>query len=435
MSAGRSLSGVAILALLGVYGYRTVTGFLAGTAFERGHVLYNAGTYGYALPELDRSRAGALTMRAVRMAAQARMDKWEFDVRYKGHTGADRDLLSQAAELFLECRCIAPASATSWDGLAHVYDSLEWIGRERRALAPLQPAASPWDRVGRNGRVALGMMRGALHRWPNWFRFHDRYAIALWRYGLEDRAREAVAEAARALPVYVRHRFAWEPGLPPWFAEDFAIASRGALGQLQVLPRTVHWIDLGKLERRLGAHDRAIEALTEALERGGDALNRAEASFHLGLALIDAGRPAEGRPHLQAAAEHPAFRGEALLSLAGISERSGELAEALEHLRELRWERPQSLEPCLDFARVSRELGDWRAAEEALLWARLTHPDDTRPYVALVEGYIAEGDLAAARSIVRELEVVPDSSPAVARLEKLIAEAAQARTGEDASSG
>jgi len=408
MSPRRSAQIALLVALFGVYGYRTVEGLRAGWAFDLGHLLRNQGSYVEAVRRLERAAVGANRVPALLMAGEVRLDLWEQQVRRRGPLGADDENLVRAAADFLNCRCQAPTARRSWKGLGEVYDAVEWIGREARAETPYVPAEDPWARVGRPGRVAVGLLQGALDTAPSWSRLHDRLALTLWNYGLEQPAREAVRESARALPVYYRHPYHKVPELPAWVAQEFADASREMLGRVPLFPRSEHLIDLGKLERQIGANVRAIEALSEALDGAGDAVRRAEAAFHLGLAYLAIGRYDEARFHLRTALEHPSFRASALRSLAGIAKHLGQHEIALEHLRHLRWEQPGELWPCLEFARVARRVarltGDWAAALEALRWAKLKHGSDPRPYVELAQTHLEMNKPGDATAVVNELE-------------------------------
>ena len=154
------------------------------------------------------------------------------------------------------------------------------------------------------------------------------------------------------------------------------------LGQVPLYPRNSQLLDLGKLERRIGANARAIEALQEVLAADEDSIRNAEASFHLGLALVAEQRDDEGKHYLEAALEHPAFRVSALRNLAILAEDQGDSRQALEYLRRLRWELPDELWPCLQFAEVARNVKDFAAALESLRWATLRHGSDPLPFVA-----------------------------------------------------
>jgi tetratricopeptide (TPR) repeat protein len=430
VSGGRWVHWLLIAALLGVYGYRAVDGVRGGWAFAQGHLLRNLGNYPGAVPRLESGAVGANKLRALRMAAEVRLDMWEREVRRRGALGADAEILVKAGEGFLTCRCIAPAARRCWKGIGEVYDALEWIGRERRSETPYVPPEHAWERVGRPGRVAVGMLRIALDTSPNWGRLHDKLALTLWNYGLEDLAREAVRRSAQVLPIFYRHPYYKIPELPEWVPAEFALASREVLGEVPLISRTAHLIDLGKLERRIGANDRAIDALQEALAAGGDELRRAEASFHLGLALVAAGRPDEGRTYLIAAREHPVFRVSALRSLANVAESAGEFDEALDYLRRLRRELPDELWPCLKFAEVAELVGDWPAALESLRWAKLKHPGDPQPYVALAQAHIAMGDTTAATTVADELrDVVGEEEPVLVNLRRQIEASSETSRG------
>jgi tetratricopeptide (TPR) repeat protein len=410
-----------IAALLGAYGYRAASGIRGGWAFDRGHLLRNKGDYTESVARLDGAAVGANTVRALVMAGEVRIDEWEAEVRRRGALGADPTVLVAAAADFLACRCAAPTERRAWKGLGEVYDAIEWIGRERRAETPYVSAVDPWVRIGRPGRIALGMLRATLEVSPNWGHLYDRLALTLWNYGLDDAAREAVRQSARVLPIFYRHPYHKIPELPDWVDREFAVASREVLGEVPFFPRSGHLVDLGQLERRIGATDRAIEAFQEALAAGDHKLKRAEASFHLGLALADRGRHEEARVHLNASREHPVFRISALRGLVNSAEALGEYDVALGYLRRLRWEQPSELWPCLKFADLAERTGDWPAALESLRWAKLKHPEDPRPYIALVEAHLAMGDSPAATTVVAELaEVVGADRAEVADLRRKI---------------
>ena len=404
MSPPRALVLLLSTLLIGVYGYRTVIGFPATWALERGHRLRNSRVYKAASPWLESAAVGSNRTRALLMAGEARWTRWKRQVRRRGAVGADLDSLVLAADDYLRCQCGAPASRQAWLGLGDVYHALERIGRERRATLPYLPHPDPWSRVGRPGRVAIGMTRRALEVAPYWSRVHDRLALTLWSYGIDNEARKAVRASARSLPLYFRHTYIRRPELPGWFAREFADASWEVLGQVRLFPRTRHLIELGKLERRNGADGRAVEALREALGGRTSALMRAEISYHLGLALLDEGSEEEGRAYLRETSENPVFRVGSLRSLASWAQAADRDAEALEYLRSLRREDPGKLGYSLEFAEVARRLEDWPAALESLKWARIRHPADPRPYRGLVETYLMMDDLGSANAVAQELE-------------------------------
>jgi tetratricopeptide (TPR) repeat protein len=422
MNARRALSLPLIALLLGTFGVRAYQGIRGGWELDRGHLLRNKGIYEEAAPRLESAAVGHNTRTALLMAGEARLDLWEKQVRRRGSLGADPQELVAAGRDFLTCRCVAPAARRHWKGLGEVYDAMEWMARERRSEQGWVPREHAWAGVGHWGRVAVGMLRVALDTSPNWGRLHDRLALTLWNYGLDEDAREAVRSSARVLPIYYRHPYHEIPELPDWVAGEFAAASREVLGQVPLFPRHGHLIDLGKLERRLGANERAIAVLEEALAAGGDRLRVAEASFHLGLAQVAAERFDEGQRHLELALEHPVFRVSALRSLATLAARRGDDATAIGHLRRLRWEQPGELWPCLEFAVVAARMEDWPAAIESLRWARLKHSRDPRPVLELARIHLAMGDRNSASSMAGELErMLGEDAPECSSLRREIA--------------
>jgi len=409
MKLGRLPALLVAVGLVVPFGYRAIDGIRVSWLLEAGTSRYRGLDYEGAVPLLERAAVGAERLRARRLAAEACLEQWERQIDELSPPAADRTLLVRAARGFLECRCIAPASRRSWEGLAEVYDYLEWTGRERRSLSPFPAGRHPWSRVGRAGRISVGMIRGGLELAPHWYLLLDDLAITLWSYGLEPEAREAVRASALSLPLYVRHTYDKQDEPPAWLLDVFTEASRETVGRVPLLSSVTHWIDLGKLELRRGNPAAAARDLARALSEGADSIERAEARYHLGLALFALGRDREGRANLEAAVEHPALRVAALRDLARAAERAGDLESALAHLRRLRQEQPRDLVSCLEFARVAAAVENWPAAIEALSWARIVHPRDPRPHVALATAQLAQGDVAAAAAVLRDVETWLDA--------------------------
>lgn len=390
-------------ALFGVYGYRAVVGIRAGLRFDRAQWLYGYTDYAAAIPILDEVSIGSNRLHAARLAAEARLELWEADLERGGALAADPELLRRAGEAFLVCRCIAPASRRSWEGLAEVYGHMEWTGREARSLESFDPSLHGWQRVGRPGRIAIGMIRGGLRMAPNWFALLDDLASKLWAFGIEDEAEQALRAAALSLPLHQWHRLPAEQ--PQRMLDIFAEASHEVVGQVALIRTSEHLLDLAKLDLLRGRSDLAVESLTRALEERTDDLATAEIEYYLGTALLGRGEVAEGRRRLLSAARHPAFRRGAMQDLARHAESTGDFASALEFLRRLRQDEPRDLGLCMSFARVAREVGDWPAVVDTLRWACLVHPTDPLPHLELVRAHIETGNIAAAESLLHEIEV------------------------------
>lgn len=404
MSLRRVAALVLGLALVGAYGYRAYVGIGAGWHWHDGMHEMLSRQYGDAVVAFEQASVGFNQYDAQRRTGDARIDVWEIESRRGGPMGADPLLLQETARDYMNALCSAPAARHPWMGLALVYEKLEWIGRERRSEQPFVTGIEPWSRVGRSGRISIGMARQAVAASPNWYLYHDWLAETYWVFGLEPESREEVRRSAQALPLYFRHEFAGGTSLPAWALRLFFETSREAVGKTPLLPRANHLVDLGKQARGHAAYEDAIEVLTEALDVARDSLIRAEAHFHLGLSLVALGRDAEGREQLTLASEHPVFHEPALRNLVLAAEQVDDYAGALIYLRELRRQKPRNIDYCLRSARLARSIQDWPVAIEALQWAKIVAPTDPRPYLALVETYLEMGDLTSARSAFRDVD-------------------------------
>lgn len=418
----RAVAGLLAVALVAGYGYRAVQGIRSGFRFDEAQWLYRVREYEAAIPILERVAVGSNRLHATRLTAESRVELWDAAVDVGGPLAADRRLLLAAAEGFLRCRCIAPASRRSWEGLAEVYGQMEWVGREERAIEAFDPELEGWERVGRPGRISIGMIRGGLRMAPNWHTLLDDLAVTLWAYGIDDEAHEAVRAAALALPLYGWHSFYRIPDAvrPDWMEQTFVDASREVLGRVPLVPPAIQLTDLGKVELGRGEYGGAVEAFEQALDRRNDVLKRAEIEFYLGISLLQLGREKEGRARLLSASENPAFRIGSFQNLASHAEATGDLRSALEYLRRLRQEDPRNLEACLNFARVAALLEDWPAVVEALRWAQLVHPEDPRPQIAMVRAQLDMGEVSTAASLLREIAQTREPSAEIAELRRRI---------------
>lgn len=404
MSGQRIVALVLGLALVGFYGYRAVTGIVAGRAWDDGIHQMLSRDYIEAVPAFEKAALGFNRYDMQRRTGDARIDIWEREARRGGPFGAQTLLLEQTAQDYMSALCTAPAARHPWLGLALVYHKLEWMGRERRSEQGFDAGVEPWSRVGRSGRVAIGLGRRAIEASPNSYLQHDWLAAVYWLNGLEPEFREAVRRSALALPLFFRHEFVNETDLPDWTLDLFFETSRQAVGATPLLPRASHLVDLGKQARGRGVHEDAVEVLNEAITEARDPLVLAEARFNLGLSLVALGRDVDGREQLALASEHPVFHEPALRNLASAAEKVEDFAGALVYLRELRREKPRNLGYCLRAARLARSIQEWPVALEALQWAKIIEPSDPRPYLGLIETYLEMGDLTSARTVLRDLD-------------------------------
>jgi tetratricopeptide (TPR) repeat protein len=263
----------------------------------------------------------------------------------------------------------------------------------------------------------------AIEREPMLYAFHDQLAFIYMNYDLHDKSLEAVRQSARVLPLFRFHSYVGLDPIPADLLTAFAEASREALGKTPFVRPALHLIALGRVELRRGELLQAERDLREALAVPGEQLNRAEAYYYLGKALLEQGRMEEALEALHESATHPNFEAASLATQAEIAEREGRLADALELLTRCRRLRPRSLGYLLVYARVARAMEEWKKAEAALKWGIVAHPTETGPVKALVTTYIEMGDLGEAELALEDLKRMGGSSQETLRLADAIARA------------
>jgi tetratricopeptide (TPR) repeat protein len=404
------------LALLLLYGGRTVTGWIGGVAYSKGSRLASAGRFERALPEIERGALGPERAAMLWLAGEARLGHYQARV-VEGATEEELDeLLRGAFSNHSEAITLSPASGWYWSSLADVYHQ-----RERRFLyrfgRPLDLLGQDrWAFVGRDGRIALGMMRMAIEREPTQYVFLDQIAFALLDYGMREQALEAVRESARVQPSFGMHAYGSLDPLPGDVLDAFTEGARSALGKTPLMPRVIHLLALGRLELRRGNATQAERDLREAVEIPGTGLNRADALYRLGQALQMQARYDEAIEAFLEAETDPIFEPLGIRARAAIAEERGELELSLKLLRRARRLRPAEIDYALTYARIAIEYGrlDW--AEESLRWARTKHPRDPRPLRMLIGLRLEQRDGSGAESLRRELERLENPSPAAASL-------------------
>jgi O-antigen ligase len=179
-----------------------------------------------------------------------------------------------------------------------------------RAITTSPASGGPWAKLGkvyrRGGRpdLAIGMTRVAIEREPANFVYHDRLATMLWELDLVEPALAAVRRSARVQPVFRYHSYKRYDPVPEPIVDAFAAGSREALGHAPYLRRARHLIALGRVELRRGNLGQAEADLRAAQHVPGDAINRAEAHYYLGLVMTRQGRYAEALENLELARKH-----------------------------------------------------------------------------------------------------------------------------------
>lgn len=407
-------------ALIALFGARAAVGLAGGFNFARGKRLAAYGRWEQAVPYLEGAAVGANRRWANWLLGQARGYIWE-DRFAAGAPWEELETIhSRASEELTEGITISPASGWYWGDLAYLYHQRERALSERDGYPLELLGADREAAVGRDGRVALGMMRIALQREPVLYPLYDQLALMYLDYGLEERSLQEVRRSAMVQPVFKFHYYiALEP-LPPAVLDAFAEGSREALGRTPFIRRVLHYLALGRVELMRGELQQAEEDLRSALDLPGEEMNRAEAHYYLGLVLTRQGRLEEAGPALEKAGTHPNFAAAAAAGRAVIAEREGRLEEALELLGRARRIKPRHLGHLLEFARIARELEEWQQAEAALKWGLVVHPHEPGPVRSLVTTYIGMGRLSEAEMALGALAELEGQSSSVRQLRAAI---------------
>jgi tetratricopeptide (TPR) repeat protein len=408
----------------GVFLTRAAIGVPAAWAYRRGQSLELGARYAEAGEFLDRGAFGSNRVEALWRAGRSRLELWD-SLPTADRAGRHGDeALRAAAERFLAGRAASPGSAWFTSALGEVYARRETMARSRRVFDLEALSSGPWAVLGDDGRIAIGLARTAIAREPNRFELRDQLVLFLEANGLREDALKAMADSARVLPDFMAHAdFSYET-LPRDLVEMFWTSERAVSPEdAPLLPRGRWLVSSGQLGRRLGHLDEAEQDLRAALQMPGTKVAHAEASFHLGLVLMDRGRFDEAETLLARAAREPVFGPGVAGTRAHIAVLRERWPEALEQLREARRLQPRELWILLEFSRVAQKMKSWDQAEESLRWAMLVHPEDPAPHRALVEMFLAKGEKDLARRELDEYVRSYGTTDDGVRLERLLAEA------------
>jgi len=381
-----------------VFTARAAVGLPSAWSYAEGRAAERAGRYAVAGPMIDRGAIGANRADALWRAGRTRLELWETLAASDRGGTAGADALRTSVERFLAGRVESPGSAWFVAALGDAYARRERGARIQRVPNLATLARGPWALVGDDGRIAIGLARAAIEREPSRSELRDQLVLVLESNGLHTEALEAMAESARVLPDFGAHpQFSVET-LPRDLVETFWRASQALdPAEAPLLERVRFLLSLGQLGRRLGHLDEAEHDLRAALHTPASKISIAEVAFHLGLVLVDLGRPDEAEGMLARADREPVFRPGVAMTRARILAARGRWTEALDRLREARQLEPRELWVLLEFSLVAQRAKAWDQAEEALRWAILSHRNDPSPYLALVEMFLARGERESAR--------------------------------------
>lgn len=411
------------IALIVVYGVRASTGIVGGVAHARGSLQAGEGRFRDALATLEWAVNSQDPAAMHWLRGEVRHGLWTELMDEGGRSPVTDDVLVAAFNDYTQAVAVSPASGWYVANLAELYQECE---RQERAKQPTSLELldlGPWALVGRSGRVAIGLSRIAIQREANTYGLHDELALIFDENGLEELTLDAVREAARIQPIYYLHPFRDMDPAPTGLLAAFAEGSRAALGQAPLLERVAHLTALGRVEILRGEYVQAEADLRAALEGPIEELNRAEANFYLGSALMEQGRFEDAWEPLESAAEHPNMRIRSISTQALIAERTDRPELAMDLARELFRLEPRNLVYTLELARLARQAEAWDRAEDALIWARQIHPQDLRVRRELVRFYIQRENYTEARRALTEFEEYGAEAYEVRRLRDMIATA------------
>lgn len=420
MSPRRVAAILAAVFLAALYGVRAVTGIRSGLGYPRAVPLAARADYDAALDRLVRAGAGFDRFEALWLRGQVRLGLWDRLAAREGAAAADPSPLRSAAQDFLDAGGACPPSAWPLTGLAEVYQRLGRKARLRGAVDMAVLDEDSWRRLDRREAVALGLARMATEREPMVFHHWDAVVKLCLRFDLHDAARQAVASSAAVQPAPLFHADLDFDAMPRDLAAAFADASRASIGKAPLLSPERHRLFLGQLELRLGRLDLAEADFRAAHDEPGDALNKAEDRYFLGIVLAAKGDTGGAERAFDEAARHPVFVGPTLVERASILEREGRLAEALDVLQELRRLEPRQASYALRSADLARRLGNLDRAEEALRWAIVVEPENPAARVALVEVLVAEEKTGAAKAALDDFELRIPGHSELERLRTLL---------------
>ena len=408
--------------IAGLFVVRAATGVPAGWAYAHGRVLEAAARFAEAGPLMDRAAVGGILTRALWLAGRARMKSWSRLPAGEAHGAIGDEMLRVAAVRFLTARAASPGSAWFTAALGDVYARRDSSARAIRVVDLETLARGPWGLLGDDGRIAIGLARAAIDREPTNFDYRDQLVFLLEESGLHGDALRAMDESARVLPDFEAHPDFFFEELGTELVETFWRTSRAVEPRdAPFLPPERKLLSSAILGRRLGHLAEAEQDLRSALNEPSTKLSRAEVAFHLGLVLVDLGRPDEAETMLALAVREPVFGPGVAGTRARIAAKRGRWPEALAQLREARRLQPRELWVLLEFARVAQKAESWDQAEESLRWAILVHPEDPAPRLAMVEMFWAKGEKERARGALDEYIAVFGRTEDASRMEQVLA--------------
>jgi tetratricopeptide (TPR) repeat protein len=400
-----------------VFAVRAVSGTIAGLSYSKGRALATIGQQEErALAYLERAEVGELAPIAHWLESGVRMELWQESIEGGAEPEEVTALLSTALEDAGAALASSPASGWYWMALGNLYHQAERLSRHRQGVPLKVLDQDRWSYVGRPGRVAIGLMRIALTREPNWYTFHDQLAYVYYDYRMQPETLDAVYRSALTLPVYELHPYRTLRPPDPEIVDAFARGAVDSLGKVPWLRPVLHRIALGRLEVRRENWIDAETHLRIALSEATIALNVAEIHYNLGLSLIGQERFDEARDSLTIAESQSPIEPYAVVARADLAARLADWTEATNLLLRARRLAPDRLDVSLKLARAAQHAGQTDLAVFTLREASRRHPDNREPRIELARLFIDEGNEPKAREVLADLERLAPQHPSVQQI-------------------
>jgi len=203
MKRRKSVGAFGFAALVVVfYGVRAVTGIVGGAAYARGSEAAGNGEFKAARDYLEWAILPQDPAALPWLRGQVLQGMWELIFEESGRTARGDELLVEAHHQYTAAVAASPVSGWYWTDLAGVYQTQELMERAEQPISLGSIDDDPWARVGRPGRIAIGLCRKGIAREPNAYGLHDLLTMTLIESGLDDLALDAVKESAKIQPIY-----------------------------------------------------------------------------------------------------------------------------------------------------------------------------------------------------------------------------------------
>lgn len=380
-----------------------VQGWIGSRHYSKGRQLSAQGIYDEALPHVDQGGIGHRHSASLWLAGQVRLGLWHEGYADGVNPTELRPLLDQAYHDYTSAIAASPASGWYWASLGDLYYQLERTDRLIRPFELDLLDIDPRSRVGRWGRVAIGLTRKGIRREPNVYTFHDQLAFMFWDFKVLDDARAAARQSAEVLPLYRIHAYDLLAPAPDELLTAFAEGIERSVGNTPFIHDVRRQISRGIVAMKLRDFEQAEQQLRQATAGNTSLLLAADAHFQHGRALLALERYDEAAEAFHSADGHPNFDHLAPYWEGQARERSANWEAALAAYGRARRADRKDLRAALGYARAARELRQYQQAETTLELATRNHPQNPKPWHKLLEVRLDVGNSSGAQAALERL--------------------------------